>query len=75
MRVGGFFDKHHGREIVEIPIGWDLDKTGVRTFLEGFHPMVGVFAVVDWGPFIARAKVVGEAVMVGEAVIFDGVSR
>lgn len=37
--------------------------------------MVGVFAVVDWGPFVTDAEVVGQAVVVGEAVIFGSVSR
>ena len=37
--------------------------------------MVGVFAVVDWGPFVTGTEVVGQAVVVGEAVIFRSVSR
>ena len=37
--------------------------------------MVRVFAVVNWGPFVASTEVVRQAVMVGEAVIFCGVSE
>ena len=31
--------------------------------------MIRVFAIVDFGPFVAGAEEVREAVMVGEAVI------
>ena len=37
--------------------------------------MVRVFAVVDGGPFVTGAEVVGQAVVMGEAVIFHGISR
>ena len=57
--VGGFLDEHHGGEVIKIPVGWDLDQTSVRAFLQRLHPVVGVFAVVDWGPFVAGAEVVG----------------
>ena len=31
--------------------------------------MVGLFVVVDWGPFVADTEIVWETVMVGEAVV------
>ena len=37
--------------------------------------MAGVFAVVDWGPFVASAEVVWQAVVVREAMIFPNVIR
>lgn len=37
--------------------------------------MVGVLAVVDWRPFVTGAEVVGQAVVVGETVIFRRVSN
>lgn len=37
--------------------------------------MVGVLAVVDWRPFVTGAEVVGQAVVVGETVIFRRVSK
>ena len=53
----------------------NFHETGVRAFLQRLHPMVGVFAVVDWRPFVTSAEVVGQAVMMGEAVIFHHVSK
>ena len=75
VRVGRFLDEHHWGEIVQIPICGDLDEAGVRAFLQGLHPVVGVFAVVDWRPFVTSAEVVGQTVVMGEAVIFHLVSK
>ena len=36
-------------------VGWNLDEASVRAFLERLHPVFRVFAVVDWGPFVAGA--------------------
>ena len=36
--------------------------------------MVGMFAVVDWSPFVTGAEIIGAAVMMGEAVVFQSVS-
>ena len=75
VRVGRFLDEHHWGKIVEIPIRRDFDETCLRAFLQGLHPMVGLFTVVDWRPFVTSAEVVGQAVVMGEAVIFHHVSN
>ena len=69
VTVGRFFDEHHRWQVVEVPIGWDLDQTGMRAGNEGFHPVRRVFAVIDWGPGVAGAEPIGEAVVVGKAVV------
>jgi hypothetical protein len=69
-------DEHHGGEVVEIPVCGDLDHTGGLAVRERFHPRVGRLGVVDLGPGVAGAEVVGLAVVVVEAVVvFDAVAE
>ena len=70
VRVRRVLDEHHRRQVVEIPIRGDFDEGALRTGLQGVHPVRGVFGVVDWGPGVADAEVVGVAVFVGEGVIW-----
>jgi len=46
MRVGCFLNKHHRWEVVQIPIGGNLHKRGLRARLEWNHPCFRMLAVV-----------------------------
>lgn len=50
MRIGCFLDEHHRREVVQIPIGGDLDKRSLRARLEGNHPGLRMLAIVYLRP-------------------------
>lgn len=70
------FDEHHRGQIVDVPVGRDLDQTGLFAFGQGFHPCVWVFGVVNTGPLVARSEIVWHAVMMAHAVVvFDAVSE
>ena len=69
MRIWCLLNKHHGWQIIQIPIGRNLDKASVGTFFERLHPVVRVLAVVNITPFVSSAKEIGEAVVMGEAVV------
>ena len=69
VAVGGFFDEHHRRQVVEVPVGRDLYQVSFFAAHQRFHPGVGVLAVVDLGPGVALAHVVGVEVVVHQAVV------
>lgn len=69
VRVGYGFHEHHGREIVEVPVCGDLNEARGLAFFERVHPGVRGLVVVDFGPGVAGAEVVGLAVVVGHGVI------
>lgn len=46
---------HHRWEVVEIPVGGDLDKSRHVPSLERFHPLFRFLLVVDLGPLVANA--------------------
>ena len=66
VRVRCLLDKHHRRQVVQVPVSGDLDKAGGGARLERLHPVRGRLGVVDWGPAVADPEVVGEAVVVAE---------
>lgn len=55
VTIGRLLDEHKWWQIICVPIRRDLNKASLGTFLERFHPMVWVFAVIDLGPFVASA--------------------
>lgn len=76
MTIGRTLDKHHWRQIVNVPIRWDLHETRLLAVDHGFHPLVCLFVVVNFGPGIAGAQIIGLTVFVGHAVIvFDAVVK
>lgn len=74
MAIRRALDEHHRRQIVNVPVRRDLHETRLLAVDHGLHPLVRFFGVVDFGPCVARAQVVGLAVFVGHAVVvFDAV--
>ena len=74
MAIWRALDEHHWRQIIDIPVRRDLHKTRLLAVDHGLHPLLRPFGVVNFGPCVARAQVVGLAVFVGHAVVvFDTV--
>lgn len=74
VAVGRRFDEHHGWQIVQVPICWNLHKSCVLAFYEGLHPFFCLLLIVDLRPSVARPEIVGLAVVMAHAVvIFDAV--
>ena len=46
MRIGCFLDKHHRREIVQVPVGGNLHKRSLWPGLEWLHPCFRMLAIV-----------------------------
>lgn len=69
MAVGSRLDEHHRRQVVNVPVGWDFHQTRVVAFNHGLHPFVGLLGVVDFGPAVPGAQVIGLAVFVAHAVV------
>lgn len=69
MTIRRLFDKHHRRQVVEVPVGRDLDEARLLAANERLHPLVGRLAVVNVCPRVAGAEVVGLAVVVAHAVV------
>lgn len=69
MAVRRCFDEHHGRQVIDVPIGWDFHQTRLVTFNHRFHPLVCLFGVVDFGPAVSSPEVVCLTVFVAHAVI------
>lgn len=53
MAVGCFLDEQHGREVVDVPVGWDFHQTRLVALDQGFHPFVSLLGVVDFGPAVS----------------------
>lgn len=76
MTIRRALDEHHRRQIINVPVRWNLHKTRLLAIDHGLHPLVSLFGVVDFGPRVARAQVVGLAIFVGHAVVvFDAVVK
>lgn len=74
MTIRRTLDKHHRRQIVNVPVRRDLYEPGLLAVDHGLHPFVRFLCVVDLGPGVACAQVVGLAVFVAHAVVvFDAV--
>ena len=74
MTIRRALDEHHRRQIVNVPVRRDLHETCFFAVDHGFHPLVCLFGIVDFGPGVAGAQVIGLAVLVRHAVVvFDAV--
>lgn len=74
MAIRRLLDKHHGRQIIDVPVGRDLYEASLIAFSHGLHPFVRFLRVVDLGPVVAGTKIVGLTVLVAHAVIiFDAI--
>ncbi|KAH3665707.1 hypothetical protein OGAPHI_003895 [Ogataea philodendri] len=62
-------DEHHWRQIVNVPIARNFNESCFFSSLERFHPLLGLFRVVDLGPGVACAEPVALAVVVRHGVI------
>ena len=69
MTVRGFFDEHHRRQIVDVPVGGDIDEIDFLAMLEGFHPFVGLLGIVDQRPAVADAGIKRLEIAIALAVI------
>jgi hypothetical protein len=69
VAVGRLLDEHHGRQVVQIPVGGDLDQPCLLAAHQGLHPGVRMLAVVDARPLVAHAHVVRVEVVVHQAVV------
>lgn len=59
----------HWRQVVNVPIGGNLDQASIRSVSQGLHPVFGFLAVVYLGPCISCSQVIGLAVVMRHAVI------
>lgn len=74
MTIGGLFNEHHRRQVIEVPVSGDLDEPGILAANQRLHPGLGLLLVVNLGPGIAGAQVVRLAIFMAHAVvIFDAV--
>lgn len=68
------FDKHHGRQIVNVPVSRDLHQPSFISPLQRFHPRLRLLVIVDFRPLISRSEPIHLAVMVQHGmIIFDSV--
>lgn len=72
MTVGCFLDEHHRRQVIQVPIRWNLDQTRAGPYIKGFHPRLGILGIVNFGPRCSHGQVVGlTVVMAHAAVVLD----
>src|ERR671932_2673006 len=64
VAIGGVLDEHHGRQVVQVPVRGDLDEVYLLASLERLHPLGGGLRIIDLGPRVALASVVGGEVVV-----------
>src|SRR5918993_5306762 len=69
VAVGRLLDEHHRRQIVDIPVGPDLDQIRLLSAHERLHPRLGRLRVVDLRPGVADPSVEGMEVVVHAAVV------
>src|SRR5206468_360761 len=69
VTVRSLLNEHHWRQVIEVPVRWDLDEIRLPTAHEGVHPLRCGFAVVNFCPSVADADIVGMKIIVHEAVI------
>src|SRR5262245_12413926 len=69
MTVRRLLDEHHRRQVIEIPVRWDLDKIRLLPSHQRLHPLRCGSSVVDLRPAVANANVVGMKIVMHEAVI------
>lgn len=75
MAVGHLFDEHHRRQVVQVPACGDFDQTRHRPRLERLHPSGWRLRVIDLGDGVPGSKVVGQAVVVREIMLFSGSAK
>lgn len=69
MAVRCFLDEHHRRQVVQIPVRWNLDQTCVSPHIKGFHPRLGILRIVNLGPRCSHGQVVGLTVVMAHATV------
>lgn len=69
MAVGCCLDKHHWRQVIQIPIRRNLNQACVGPHLKGFHPRLGILGIVNFGPRCSHRQIVGLAVVMAHAAI------
>ena len=69
MTIRRFFDEHHRRQIIEIPVGGDLDEVRLFPTHQRSHPLRRRPRVVDFRPAIANTDIVRMEVVMHEAVV------
>ena len=75
VRVRGLFHEHHRRQIVDIPVGCDIDEVDFLAVLQGMHPFLGGLGIIYRVPAVAHFGIEGLeitvalAVVIGEAVL------
>src|SRR2546427_4257235 len=69
MAVRRFFDKHHGWEIIQIPVGWDLNEVRLWPAYHRLDPGQGGPGVVEFRPVVAHAHIVGMKVVVHQTMV------
>src|SRR5215208_6428956 len=69
MTVRRLLDEHHRRQVVDVPVGADLDQVRLLAAHEWLHPRLGGLRVVDLRPGVADPRVEGMEVIVHAAVV------
>src|ERR1700722_3136606 len=69
VTVRGFFDEHHRRQIVDVPVCGNFNEIDFLTVLKGFHPVFSLLGIVDQRPAVADPCVKWLKVAIALAVI------
>src|SRR5580700_1701305 len=69
VTVRGFFDEHHRRQIVDVPVCGNFNEIDFLAVLKGFHPVFRMLGIVDQRPAIADPRVKWLKVSIALAVI------
>ena len=60
-----------GGKVVDVPARGNLDEIGLAAALERLHPGFGLLGVVDLGPRVADAYIVGLKIVMRMAIGFS----
>src|SRR5437588_8996284 len=71
MTVRKAFDEHHRGQVVEVPVGWDLDQIDGAAELQRPHPCFSRATEVDLRPGFVDANVVRLEVTMHLAVVVN----
>src|SRR6266566_3706955 len=63
MTIGRLLNEHHRWEVIEMPVGRNIDEIGLMAPDEWLHPLLGALRVVNFRPAITSADIVGVEVV------------
>ena len=69
VAVWCLFDEHHRRQVVDVPVRWNFNKSSLWSMLQWLHPGLCLLGIVNLCPAVARAQIVCLTVLMAHAVI------